>query len=159
MSSTSNLGVGLVWAESGAGNKDKDYEVDASAHIYEGDNVGINAGTNYARKLTSGDEFLGVALREVFNVGSGFDPNRSGDGTAGSTTVRVRTQGDLVTEITDGASALAGSLADIGQKVYAAADRGYTTSITAASEVGVIVGLEPDGKYVVSLKSIAERSF
>lgn len=158
MASTSNLGVGLILEFDGT-EEYRDYPVDASATIYEGDYVGVNSGTGYARKLTAGDTFLGLAVREVLNSGSGFDPNRSGTGAAGTTFVRVLVRGkQKVSSITDGAVSLSANAKDVGITIAASDDRTLNTTTGGNSTVGKIAGIDQDGKYVVALEGAAVRS-
>lgn len=160
MASTSNLGVGFV-LEAVEGQKFENFRVDASEHVFEGDFVGLNAGTGYARKLVAGDTFLGIAVREVNNSASQTDVTASGDGTVASTRVRVLTQGQIRATVVDGASSLVGTEADVKTKVYASDDRTVTTASTGNSEIGVIARVESFStlRYAISIKSTAERSF
>jgi hypothetical protein len=156
MVSTSNLATGQVILFNGD-EKFRDYEVDASAHIYEGDFVGVNAGTGYARKLTAGDTFLGLAVRECYNIGSGYDPARSGDGSAGSTTVRVLTKGSIKLAVTDGAGSLIPDLTDSGTTVAASDDRTVTTTTGGNSTIGKLDHLDGDD-WIINIEGTAERS-
>lgn len=157
MTSVSNLGPGQIILFDGT-EKYQDFPVDASAHIYEGDFVGVNSGTGYARKLTAGDTFLGVAVREVYNIGSGYDPARSGDGSAGSTQVRVLSKGTIKKAVTDGATTLNGDLTDIGTSVACSDDRTVNTTTGGNTTIGKIIGLESDGEYLIAIENVGERS-
>lgn len=159
MTSVSNLGPGQIILFDGT-EKYQDFPVDASAHIYEGDFVGVNSGTGYARKLTAGDTFLGVAVREVYNIGSGYDPARSGSGSAGSTSVRCLTKGKIVKPVTDGASSLVPDLTDVGTQVAASDDRTVTTTTGGNSVIGKLDRLLENSttSWVIAIEGTAERS-
>lgn len=95
-----------------------DYPMVASATIYEGSMVGDNA-SGYARALTAGDPFLGIAQKGCVET----------TGSAGGQYVRVRV-GTWRQEY-----ALAGALTDIGKIVYATDDG--TLSLTAGTNTPV----------------------
>jgi hypothetical protein len=96
------------------------YPVKASTTIYEGAWVGED-GSGYARGLTAGDRFLGLANAYVTN-----------GTTAGANTVNVFT-GRVRTEVT-----LTGTIKDVGRPVYASADDTITFVATSNSYVGVV---------------------
>src|SRR5947209_7224762 len=60
-------------------------KVKAAAHIYKGGFVGIDRASGYARPLTGGDLFAGVAYEEADNS----------SGSNGDIACRVYTQGDF----------------------------------------------------------------
>lgn len=95
-----------------------DYPMAASVTIYEGGFVGDN-GSGYARALTAGDPFLGIAQKGCVETTA----------TAGGQFVRVRT-GTWRQEF-----ALAGAITDIGKVVYATDDG--TLSLTAGTNTPV----------------------
>jgi len=104
----------------------------ASDIIYEGAAVGDN-GSGYARPLVDGDRFLGHAIDKVDNS----------DGSAGDKNVRVLT-GRYRREV-----ALAGTITDVGQPVYASDDDTYSF-IGVYSYVGVV------SRYVSATKMEVE---
>ncbi len=102
--------------------------VDDNVNIYKGAFVGRNRATGYARTLTAGDEFLGMAARQADNTVAGH--------TAGGINVRLHQGLDIV-------HALSGvALGDIGKDVYASADDTLTLTPTGHSRVGRIVAVE-----------------
>jgi len=110
------------------------YAVAAGAHVYKGGFVGLSA-SGYARPLTAGDRFAGVAYEEA--------DNRSG--ADGGACVRVFTQGDFL-------HALAGAAAtDIGRPVYASADDALTTTAAGNSLAGWIVDRPSANAVIVRL--------
>lgn len=157
MPSTSNLGVSQIIRVDGTEKYD-DYKVDASEHIYEGDFVSVNPATGYAHKLVAGEAFLGLAVREVYNIGSGYDPARSGTGAAGSTSVRVLTKGNIKKAVTDGAGSLVPNLTDLGTTVYATDDRTVNTTVGSNTAIGKLANLEADGQWIIAIEAAAERS-
>jgi len=82
--------------------------VDANTKIYKGSFVGRNRSTGYARPLTAGDEFLGIAYRVADNTFSG--------NSAGGIAVRLQQDVDIVHTLTGVA------VGDIGKEVYASDD-------------------------------------
>ncbi len=112
----------------------RSFQVVASAHVYKGSIVGITAG-GYARPLTAGDAFVGLAYEESDNS----------SGANGDVSVRVYTLGDF-------AHALAGAaIANLGDAVYASADDTLTLTATANSYVGVIVDVPSSGNIVLRI--------
>ncbi len=96
--------------------------------IYKGALVGRDRSTGYARPLTAGDDFLGVAYRLADNTGAGH--------TAGGINVRLHQMVDVV-------HALSGvTVSEIGKDVYASADDTLTLTPTGNSRVGRIVAVE-----------------
>lgn len=156
MPSSSNLGVGQVILFDGT-EEYEDFTVDASEHIYEGDFVSVNPATGYAHKLVAGEVFLGLAVREVYNIGSGYDPARSGTGSAGSTSVRCLVRGKIKRAVTDGATNLIPDLTDTGTTVYASDDRTVTTLSTSNSTIGKLRRLDGTD-WIIVIEATAERS-
>jgi hypothetical protein len=111
-----------------AGQELIDLPVNDSAHIYKGALVGRDRATGYARALTAGDEFLGVAYGEADNTVTGH--------TAGGINVRLHQDVDIVHALTGVATA------DIGKDVYASADDTLTLTPTGNSRVGRVVAVE-----------------
>jgi hypothetical protein len=99
-----------------------DYPMAASATIYEGGFVGDNA-AGYARALTAGDPFLGIAQHG----------NVDATATAGGTWTRLRT-GTWRQEF-----ALAGAITDGGKIVYASDDATLTLTAGTNTPVGRVV--------------------
>lgn len=105
-----------------------DMPVDDNVKIYKGAFVGHNRGTGYARTLTAGDEFLGVAYRQADNTVAGH--------TAGGILVRLHQAVDIIhtlTGVTNG---------DVGKDVYASADDTLTLTPTGNTRIGRIVAVE-----------------
>ncbi|MEX0599059.1 MAG: hypothetical protein WD205_00370 [Rhodothermales bacterium] len=101
----------------------EDYPVAASAQVYEGAAVGENA-SGYARPLTAGDPFLGLAEFEADNSA----------GSAGDIRVRVKKKGNVLLAVT-GASAIT---ANDRPAVYASDDGTFTLTSTSNSFVGYV---------------------
>lgn len=105
-----------------------DLPVDDNVVIYKGALVGRNRATGYARPLVAGDEFLGVAYRQVDNTVAGH--------TAGGLRVRLHQALDIV-------HAVSGVVqGDIGRVVYASADDTLTLSSAGNSRIGRVVAVE-----------------
>jgi hypothetical protein len=118
-----------------------DLPVDDNVKIYKGALVGRNRATGYARALTAGDEFLGVAYRQADNTAAGH--------AAGGITVRLHQAVDIV-------HALSGVVnGDIGKDVYASADDTLTLSPAGNSRVGRIVAVEAANVARVRCEPIA----
>lgn len=105
-----------------------DLPVDDNVCIYKGALVGRNRTTGYARPLTAGDDFLGVAYRQADNTITGH--------TAGGINVRLYQGIDAVHTLSGVANG------DIGKQVYASDDETLTLSPTGNSPVGRIVALD-----------------
>jgi hypothetical protein len=105
-----------------------DVPVDDNVKIYKGALVGYDRGTGYARPLTAGDDFLGVAYRQTDNTIAGH--------TAGGMHVRLHQAVDII-------HTLAGvTNGDVGKDVYASADDTLTLTPTGNSRLGRIVAVE-----------------
>jgi hypothetical protein len=105
-----------------------DVPVDDSVKLYKGALVGYNRSTGYARPLTAGDDFLGVAYRQADNTIAGH--------TAGGIHVRLHQSVDII-------HTLAGvTTGDVGKDVYASADDTLTLTPTGNSRLGRIVAVE-----------------
>lgn len=102
--------------------------VDDNEVIYKGAFVGRNRSTGYARALTAGDEFLGIAYQQADNTIGGH--------TAGGINVRLFQAIDIVHTLTSVANA------DIGKDVYASADDTLTLTPIGNSRVGRIISVE-----------------
>ena len=96
-----------------AANREVDHYIDqeirtcamaTAVHIYKGAIVGLTAG-GYARPLTAGDRFAGIACEEVNNAGAD-----------GAKVVRVYTLGDF------GMALSGAAITDVGRPVFASAD-------------------------------------
>jgi len=109
--------------------------VKASSHLYKGAFVGLSSG--YARALTAGDAFAGVAYEEVDNS-SGSD---------GDLSVRVFTMGDFE-------HALSGaSRANNKSAVYASADDTLTATASGNSFVGHQIDVPGSNKIVLRIQT------
>jgi len=125
-------------------NRDVDRYVDqelrslpakASAHVYKGGFVGLSGG--YARALTAGDEFAGIAYEEVDNS-SGSD---------GDLTVRVFSMGDFE-------HALSGaSVTNNKSAIYASDDNTLTTTASSNSFVGHQIDVPSSNKIVLRIQT------
>ena len=111
-------------------NREVDHYVDqelrslpvaASKHVYKGALLGVSS-TGFARPLTAGDPFAGIAFEEQDNS-SGAD---------GDLSVRIYTLGDF-------GHALSGvTAADIGRPAFASADDALTFTGAGNSYVGIV---------------------
>ena len=116
----------------------RQYQVKASAHIYKGAFVGLDAATGYVRPLEAGDVFMGIAYEEADNS-SGAD---------GAKKLRVFTLGDFELTLTGAA------LTDIGASVYASADDTLTLTATSNSLVGKMVDLTAANTIILRMEAI-----
>lgn len=105
-----------------------DLPVDDDVVIYKGSLVGRNRSTGYARGLTAGDEFLGVAYQQADNTVTGHS--------AGGIDVRLHQAIDIVHTLTGVVTG------DIGKDVYASDDETLTLTPTSNSRVGRVVAVE-----------------
>jgi hypothetical protein len=118
-----------------------DVPVDDNVNIYKGAFVGVNSSTGYARPLTAGDDFLGVAYAQADNTVSGH--------TAGGIDARLHQSIDVV-------HALSGVAAtDIGSEVYASDDETLTLTSTSNTRIGRIVAIEGTNLVRVRCQPIA----
>ena len=118
-----------------------DVPVDDNVNIYKGAFVGANSSTGYARPLTAGDDFLGVAYQQADNTISGH--------TAGGIDARLHQSIDIV-------HALSGVAAtDIGSAVYASDDETLTLTSSGNSRIGRIVAIEGANLVRVRCQPIA----
>ncbi len=110
----------------------RSFQVAGSVHIYKGGMVGLtNAG--FARPLTAGDSFAGIAYEEMDNT----------SGANGDVSVRVYTVGDF-------GHALAGAaVSDIGRPVFASADDTMTFVGAGNSYVGIVQDCVTAGEIIV----------
>ncbi len=118
-----------------------DIPVDDNVTIYKGALVGRNRSTGYARALTAGDEFLGVAYKAADNTVTGH--------TAGGINVRLHQSIDIVHTLTSVANA------DIGKDVYASADDTLTLTPTDNSRIGRVVVVEATNTARVRCQPVA----
>ena len=124
-------------------NRDVDHYIDqemrsfqmaAAEHIYKGAFVGLSS-SGYAKALTAGDKFAGIAFEEMDNSG----------GSAGDLSVRVYTLGDF-------GHALSGAtVADGGRPVFASADDVLTFTGAGNSYVGVVQDVVSDGEIILRI--------
>ena len=115
--------------------------VDDNVNIYKGAFVGLNASTGYARPLTAGDSFLGVAYAQADNTVSGHS--------AAGIRVRLHQAIDIVHTLTG-----VGGV-NIGSEVYASADGALTLTSSGNSRVGRIVAVEGTSLARVRCQPIA----
>lgn len=118
-----------------------DIPVDDNVDIYKGAFVGINSSTGYARPLTAGDDFLGVAYKQADNTVTGH--------TAGGIKVRLHQSVDIVHTLS-GVSAT-----DIGSVVYASDDGTLTLTSNGNSRIGRIAAVEGTNLVRVRCQPIA----
>ncbi len=117
------------------------YPVAASATIYQGSAVGINAG--YARALVAGDKFVGFCDGGAYNSG----------GAAGAISVRVRKRGEIQLNVA--------SLAitdNAGTAVYASDDNTFTKTSTSNSLIGYTSRFISSGVGMVSFDTNATHA-
>ena len=118
-----------------------DLPVDDNVNIYKGALVGLNASTGYARPLTAGDAFVGVAYAQADNTISGHS--------AGGLTVRLHQDIDIIHVLSGVAQT------DVGQVVYASDDGTLTLTASGNSRVGRIVAVEGTDLVRVRCQPIA----
>jgi len=107
--------------------------VAGSAHLYKGSFVGLSGG--YARPLTAGDAFAGIAYEEVNNTGA--------DGAA---SVRVFTLGDFELTLTGA------DRANNRGPLYASDDATLTTTASGNSFVGYQIDVPSTGCVVLRIQ-------
>lgn len=108
------------------------YPVIAADIIYEGAAVGEN-GAGYARPLSGGDRFLGIALGKADNAA----------GAAGAVNVQVRKRGCVKLSVSGAV------ITDVGQPVYATDDDTFTFIKTGGTFVGVVSRFVESGVVMV----------
>lgn len=121
-----------------------DIPVDDDVNIYKGAFVGANSLTGYARPLTAGDEFLGVAYKQADNTVSGHS--------AAGIDVRLHQSIDIVHTLSGAA------VTDIGSVVYASDDETLTLTSSGNTRVGRIVAIEGTDLVRVRCQPIASMS-
>jgi hypothetical protein len=112
--------------------------VKASAHLYKGAFVGLEAATGLARPLVGGDPFAGVAYEEADNTG----------GADGAICVRVFTLGDFDHPLSGVTRASNGAL------LYASADNALSLTSSGNSLVGRQVDVPGTNRVVLRIKSV-----
>lgn len=117
-----------------------DQPVDASAHIFQGSAVGLQAATGYARQLVAGDDFLGFAEVEADNTGNGslFSGFIPGSGAAGAITVNLRTRGQIVLNVLTNGT-MNGTVTDRDKLVYASDGNTYTDTVGSNTIIGRVI--------------------
>ena len=132
-----------------------DQPVDASAVIYQGSAVGLNAGTGYARQLVAGDDFLGFSEVTADNTGNGslFSGWIPGSGAAGNITVNLRTRGQIVLKVQTNGT-MNGTVTDRDKLVYASDGNTYTDTVGGNTIIGRVIdflgtvsGVQGSGGY------------
>lgn len=125
-------------------------QVAASQHVYKGALIGLTTG-GYARPLSAGDAFAGIAYEEIDNT-SGSDGDKS---------VRLYTLGDF------GLSLTGAAITDVGRPVFASADDTLTFVSASNSYVGlvqdviagnqIILRIDADGRQVKTITHAVEN--
>lgn len=116
--------------------------VAAMAYIYKGAFVGIDRSTGYARNLTAGDHFAGIAYEEIDNS----------DGDAGDENIRLYTKGDFVLPVTGATQAL------IGAAVYATDEESAVVAPSqGASFVGIVMAGVSTNVAIVRIMPVGEQ--
>lgn len=118
-----------------------DIPVDDNVNIYKGALAGINSSTGYARPLTAGDDFAGVAYAQADNTVVGHS--------AGGITARLHQEIDIIHTLTGV------SQTDIGSAAYASDDETLTLTATSNTRVGRIVAIEGTNLVRVRCQPIA----
>lgn len=117
----------------------RSFGVSESAHVFKGAFVGIDRATGYARNLSAGDQFAGIAYEEVDNT----------NGAAGDRSVRIYTQGDFVLPTSLVSQAI------VGSPVYATDSESSTSQPGAgASFIGVIMAVLGSSSSVVRIMPV-----
>jgi len=115
-------------------------QVASAANIYKGALVGLKS-DGYARPLTAGDPFVGIAYEEMDNT----------TGDDGDVSVRVYTMGDF------GHTLSGATIADTGRPVFASADDTLTFFGDGNSYVGVVEDFVSAGEVIVRLDTAGSR--
>lgn len=121
-----------------------DVPMDDNVLIFKGALVGRNRATGFARALTVGDEFLGLAYKKADNTQSGH--------VAGGVNVRLHQAIDIVHALPSVATG------DIGKDAYALDDSTLTLVGLSASRIGRVVGVEGTGVARVRIQPAASLS-
>ncbi len=98
----------------------RSFQVGAALHIFKGALIGL-AADGYARPLTAGDPFVGIAYEEVDNSG----------GADGAASARVYTLGDF------GVTLVGATVADVCRPVFASGDDVLTFAAAGHTFVGI----------------------
>jgi len=112
----------------------RSFQVAASAHIYKGALVGLSS-SGYARALTAGDPFAGVAFEEADNS----------SGANGAVSVRVYTLGDF------GLTLSGAAVSSIGRPVFASADDTLTFTGAGNSYIGIVQDVVTTGEIILRI--------
>lgn len=116
------------------------FQLAAGVHLFKGAFVGITS-TGYARPLTAGDAFAGIAYEEMDNSG----------GADGAVAARVYTAGDF-------GHALAGAvIGDVGRPVFATADDTLTFTGAGNTCVGRVQDVIAGGEILLRLDTGPRR--
>jgi len=116
------------------------FQMAASAHIYKGALVGLTA-TGYARPLTAGDPFVGIAYEEMDNT----------NGSDGELSARVYTVGDF------GLTLTGASTSSIGRPVFASADDALTFTAVGNSYVGIVQDVLTANEIIIRIDAAGRR--
>lgn len=129
--------------------------------IYAMGMIGLNGSTGYVRRWQSGDSFVGVALRNADNSGTGTPLGKNtgtvGDGTAGGLKVPVLAKGLLLWR-----STITGVTADVTAAdtvVYCSDDATLTSSSGGGNaKIGVIRRYDTDlGGFLIEINSKIDK--
>jgi len=107
------------------------YAMATAVRIYKGAIVGLTAG-GYARPLTAGDRFAGIAYEEMNNTGAD-----------GAKSLRVYTLGDF------GMALSGAAVTDMGRPVFASADDTLTFVAAGNTFVGVVQDFVSSGNIIL----------
>lgn len=127
--------------------KKQSYPVKASAVIYGGAGICLEAADGFARPVAASltnPEFLGFALEK-----------KTGTGTSGAVVVQAQTEGILITALANVAGATA--VTDIGATVYMSDDQTFTLTSTNNVAIGKVVNLV-DGDLHIHFQAAAMAS-
>lgn len=119
----------------------RSYRVAGGAHVFKGALVGLNRSTGYARGLSAGDAFIGIAYEDVDASGA----------SNGEKSVRVFTKGDFLLAVTGTV------ITSIGRPVFGSADDALGLSPSGGlSRVGRVIDVPSDGTAIVRIETLED---